>query len=160
MPSNYCRGSNQFSVECIRNPNYEPSSLPTWGSSPFPSSGSSTLPPDWSPIVFDSQGRVKVQSTQGGVNISQNVTTLDKILNSVLTLATIAKGRDYIPTTEQPQNQYSQYPLGYNPYTPSIDGQDTASGKIEAWMKNNTGVVLIVAAIGGAYLLKSPRQRK
>ena len=110
-------------------------------------------------------GNIKINSNQGGVNVTQGQTTLDKALNTVLSLAAIVRGRDYIPTTEQPQNNGGYYNAnqGYTAeqiYALQNQNNNTGTGQqIENLIQNNKGLII---AAGVAFLLlqMKPLSRK
>lgn len=139
-------------------------------------SGDVYLDPVTSEIVTVPVGTRPSGSSEGGIytsNIptisatplpfpkSTPTTTLDKILASSLSALALLKNAGSIPTAQQ-----QQYGYGYSAETlaalqarnlyPSSDG--TASGKVELWLKNNTGVALIVGGFVLFYLLPSPRR--
>lgn len=149
MPSSYCQ-ANPESAICSINPNY--------GNFPTVNTPIYTQPPVYqnpSTPVYNPATVI----TGGGTQI--NITPLDKILASILSGMAIIKNRPYVPTGIQPETGVSNDTLSLllarqgNQYA----GDGTASGKVETWVKNNTGVVLIGGAVVVAYLMKSPRGR-
>lgn len=94
---------------------------------------------------------VKIYSTQDGVTVSQGQTTLDKILATSLTLAAIVRNRDYIPTTQQPQQQPIYYPQAVAANNTVATENVTGIGnQIESLIQNNKGLILVA---GAAFLL-------
>lgn len=121
--------------------------------------------PNWNPMVFNiptwnpNNSGVKINSNVDGVGVSTNQTTLDKTLNWITQLFAIQKGAAYIPTTQQPQQQpsviYQQYP---NQNLGQFQDNSTG-GNIESFIKNNTGLLLLVG-LGAVLLFKdSPSKR-
>jgi hypothetical protein len=109
----------------------------------------------------------KVLTNVGGTVIKSGQTTLDKILGTVLSLAALSKNAPYVPTEVQP----NQYGGGYNTgiVNPNSLGaravsteiaNNNALGTLEAWVKTHPIPVAIAVAVGVAYLIPSPRQRR
>jgi hypothetical protein len=117
-----------------------------WGVAPASSgnSGGSTRSP-------------QVTANAGGITV--NSTPLDKILEGVLSGLAIIKGANAIPTKTSGDNYGGSYGGQYSPAELALlqsqgaysrsDG--TTLGKVETYVKNNTGVVaigvLVVAAL-------------
>lgn len=102
--------------------------------------------PDWIWQTPSGASGVKINNTQTGVQYG--VTTLDKILASVLSGLAIVKNQPYVPTTQQPQSQYQQgaYPPEY--YALLAQQQQNsnlgqAGSDLENFIKNNTGLLLV-----------------
>lgn len=107
---------------------------PTWGNSP----------------VYTGQQNPKVQTTQGGVNVSYGTTTLDKIIAASLSGFALWKGAGYVPTTEQPQPQPQQV-IQYVP-TPTNNSNSSSSdgsfgGKAEKFITENSTLLLGLAGV-------------
>lgn len=171
MPSQYCI-QNPFNYRCIGNPDYTPNTntipfpggvvlpgggvgFPEYGNNgyPWPSPGT-TIPGG---VGTGTWGNIPPITITGGGSQVGGGNQLDRILQVWLQSLAVLKGRPYVPTNIHPEQQpiYAPFPQGYNPAIE--DG--TAAGKVENWVKNNTGVVLIGGAIIVAYLMKSPRSR-
>ena len=102
----------------------------------------------------------KIYSTQDGVTVSQGQTTLDKILNTSLTLAAIVRNRDYIPTTQQPQQQPVYYPQTVtNENTVATENVTGVGNQIESLIQNNKGLI-IVAGVAFLLLQMKPLSRR
>lgn len=157
MPSQFCI-QHPFNFNCV-DPNYNPTPVnDPFGNQGYPwpvpgnnSGGGNTYP----------SGTI----TTGGATIN-NGGQLQTILNGILSGFAIWRGATHVPTTipvTQPAPiLYNPYPGGIrdgNNYYPGPGGDGTAAGKVEQWVKQNTGVVLIGSAIVVAYLMKSPRGR-
>lgn len=95
-------------------------------------------------------------ATAGGVTI--NNTVLDKTLNAILSGLALLKGANKIPTTLDVTDgyssgrNYSAAELEYLRLQGGGGGANTA-GRIEAWVKNNTGATVIIALVGAALFL-------
>ncbi len=102
----------------------------------------------------------KIYSTQNGVTVSQGQTTLDKILNTSLTLAAIVRNRDYIPTTQQPQQQPVYYPQTVvNENAVATENVTGVGNQIESLIQNNKGLI-IVAGVAFLLLQMKPLSRR
>ena len=102
----------------------------------------------------------KIYSTQDGVTVSQGQTTLDKILNTSLTLAAIVRNRDYIPTTQQPQQQPVYYPQTVvNENAVATENVTGVGNQIESVIQNNKGLI-IVAGVAFLLLQMKPLSRR
>lgn len=93
---------------------------------------------------------VKIYSTQDGVTVSQGQTTLDKILATSLTLAAIVRNRDYIPTTQQPQQPIYYPQVVTNENAVATENNTGIGNQIESLIQNNKGLILVA---GAAFLL-------
>lgn len=98
-----------------------------------------------------------VTVTRGGTQI--NNTTLDKILNGALASLALLTGAKKIPTTLDPVTgqPVSQYAPGYNPALYQQQSGNTLGG-VESWIKQNTGVTLLVAGGLALYFMKPGRR--
>lgn len=97
--------------------------------------------------------------TSAGVTAQTN--KLDKVLNTILSGFAIAKGAKQIPTTLPAGEDYSgiyNNPAYLAALSQNRQSDGTASGKVENWLKNNTGVALMAAAGIALFLMKSPRR--
>lgn len=88
-----------------------------------------------------------------------NSTVLDKTLNAVLAGLALLKGANKIPTTLDANDgygggrNYSAAELEYLRLQGAGGGGGNTAGKIEAWIKNNTGATVIIALVGAALFL-------
>ena len=123
--------------------------------------------PTYNPIftnpIGSGQGQTIPNVTATGAGVQINNTTLDKTLNAILSGLALVKGANQIPTT-LPANGggYAVDPYQQAAYLQAMQGgqQDgTAAGKVENWVKQNTGVVLIGGAIVVALMMKPPTRR-
>ena len=111
-------------------------------------------------ITTRAAGTPKIYSTQNGVTVSQGQTTLDKILTTSLTLAAIVRNRDYIPTTQQPQQQPVYYPQTVtNENTVATENVTGVGNQIESLIQNNKGLI-IVAGVAFLLLQMKPLSRR
>lgn len=120
---------------------------PTYSSTPTYNPNSSTTGGVIPNVIATANG-MQVQST-----------TLDKILGSVLSGMAIIKNAAYVPTTIQPQTEPTivyQQPMGGG----GLGGDGTAAGKVENWLKNNTGVALMGAGALVLSLMKPPSRSR
>lgn len=87
-------------------------------------------------------------------------TGLNQYLQTLLSGIALFQHQPYIPTTIQPvvptAGVYTPEVLALLLANKSTDS--TASGKVEKWIKANTGVTLMLAAGAALFLMKSPRQ--
>jgi hypothetical protein len=106
----------------------------------------------------------KVITNTGGVVVKSGQTTLDKILGTVLSLAALSKNAAYVPTEVQPTYGGGGYrPIGSDTSERQVIqqiAQNNALGTLEAWVKAHPIPVAIGLAVGVAYILPSPRQRR
>lgn len=81
---------------------------------------------------------------------STATTSVDKYLTALLSGIALLTRQGSIPTAAQPQPQYIYQPT-YDPNAVASDNRSgNTLGKVEAWVKNNTGVTMLLA--GGALL--------
>jgi hypothetical protein len=122
--------------------------------------------PSYNPVFTNPVGQQTIPNvTATGAGVQINNTTLDKTLNAILSGLALVKGANQIPTT-LPANGggYAVDPYQQAAYLQAMQGtgvaQDgTAAGKVENWVKQNTGVVLIGGAIVVALMMKPPTRR-
>lgn len=147
MPNNYAQTGYQITGGWMNTPTRNPFELGT----NFPTTGgynpNSTIP-------------IRVSTLPNGTpQVSAGGTTLDKLLAALTTNLALIKGAGYIPTTQQPQQQYYDNPYAVNPYQNSIGGGSTGASfgaGIESFIANNTGLLLI--GVVALVLFKSGRK--
>lgn len=118
--------------------------------------------PSYNPIFTNPIGNQTIPNvTATGAGVQINNTTLDKTLNAILSGLALVKGANQIPTTLPASGgSYSIDPYQQALMNQSYQQQDgTAAGKVENWVKQNTGVVLIGGAIFVALMMKPPTRR-
>lgn len=96
----------------------------------------------------------------GGAQLNPN--PLNQYLQTFLSAFALLQHAPYVPTNQQPAQQplyspHNQPGYGGNPNLLNPGG--TTSGKVELWIKNNTGVTLMLVGGVALYLMKSPRGR-
>lgn len=143
-----------------------PSSVPVRVPVTFPTSnptrGIFNVP--LNPIVWGGSGDGNPNNTTQqvilpqGVTVKGTYTTLDKLLASALSGLALFKGAGYVPTNVQPQ-QYSSYPLG-GEYPAGYQYPATnAGGRIQQFIEQNTGFLLLAGGAVVLLLMKPPVAR-
>lgn len=103
----------------------------------------------------------KILTNAGGVQISTGQTTFDKILSTFLSSVALFKNASYVPTTVQPVNQYPSSAYDYQQQAllqQQLYAQQSTGANIENFIRNNTGLLLVVG-LGFVLLMTKPPRR-
>lgn len=107
--------------------------------------------------------RISTNPSTGQIQINQNV-GIQKWIDAALASFAIWRGASSIPTytQAQPQMQYYQQPALTNEQLAALYGvqnQSNFSGKVQQFIEQNTGVVLLIGVGAVLFFLQPPRRR-
>lgn len=159
MPSQYCI-QNPWSFHCV-DPNYQPPSNP-YPNLPAGITNQIYFPTNPTETPANNSGNTSIPNiliTGGGSTAQTGV--FSQTLQAILSGIALFQHAPYIPTGVQPQQQpqiiYANTGnAGAGNYAA---GGNNTLGKVEAWLKNNTGVALMGGAAVVLYFM-SPKTRR